>query len=93
MPDTNHKSIPEVRKRLKELADESGIEELKDLADQMHRRKLKSTRAPITSQKMTPELAADMRNYLKNNPHASNQAIADHFNVNPGRVTDVLEKE
>lgn len=91
MHDTNHKSIPEVRKRLKEIAEETGLEELKDLADQMHRRNLKGTRAPITSQKMTPELAGKIRDYLDDNPHASNQIIADYFNVNPGRITDALE--
>lgn len=93
MPDSNHKSIPEVRKRLKEIADETGIEELKDLADQMHRRNLKGARAPVTSQKMTPELAAEIRDYLRENPHASSQNVADHFNVNPGRITDALEDE
>ncbi|MBL4692095.1 MAG: hypothetical protein JKY92_02055 [Magnetovibrio sp.] len=93
MANKNHMSIPDVRARLKELAVEHGIEELSDLADQMYRRKLKAQRAPVTSQRMTLSLAAEIREYIDNSPTASNQQIADHFTVNPGRVSDALERD
>ena len=49
-------SIPEVRARLRELAEEHGIEELNELADAMYRRS-PAKRAPNRSPKLTPELA------------------------------------
>jgi len=88
----NSMSIPDIRDRLREIAEDTGNDELAYLADPMYRRKLKETRAPVTSQKMTPELAAEMRKHLNRNPSASNQEVADHYNVNPGRVSDALEK-
>ncbi|MCA1654485.1 MAG: hypothetical protein LC656_10035 [Sphingomonadales bacterium] len=42
----NKLGIPGVRDRLRELADEHGIDELHDLADQMYRKSAKK-RAPI----------------------------------------------
>jgi len=92
MGKNNYMSIPDVRNRLREIAKETGNEELADLADQMYRRKLKKTRAPVTSQKMTPEVAAEIRDYLEQNPKASSQKAAEHSNVNPGRVSDALDE-
>ena len=39
---------------------------------------------------MTPELADEIRRYAIGHPNLSNQRIANHFNVNPGRVSEAL---
>jgi hypothetical protein len=56
----NKLGIPAVRDRLRELADEYGIDELHDLADQMYRKSAKK-RAPVRSPKLTPEMAEEIR--------------------------------
>lgn len=85
-------SIPQVRDRLRELADEHGIEELHDLADQMYRKSAKK-RAPIRSPKLTPQMAADIRQYAADHPDAHQQDIAEHFGVNHGRVSEALDNQ
>lgn len=47
---------------------------------------------PVSPQSMTPELAAEIRDYYAQNPEATQQVIANHFNVNSGRVNEVLHK-
>lgn len=81
--------IPAVRERLRELADEHGIEELRELADQMYR-KSASKRAAVRNPKLTPELAQEIREYAGLNPGAHQQDIAEHFGVNHGRVSEAL---
>ncbi len=81
--------IPEVAKELRELAVEHDLPRLAELADELKRRK----RAPRTLPKstpMTPELADDIREYRAENPDASQREIAEHFDINPGRVSEVL---
>lgn len=85
-------SIPEVRARLRELAEEHGIEELNELADAMYRRS-PAKRAPNRSPKLTPELAEEIREYAADHPDAHNQDIAEHFGVNIGRVSESLNFE
>jgi len=90
-PSSNHISIPDARDLLRELADKHGISELRTLANLMYRRKHKAMRAPNTSQTVTPHLNADIRRFHRQNPVASNQDIANHFGVNPGRISEALE--
>ncbi len=86
----NKRGIPEIRQRLYELADEYGIDELRVLADETFRRSPKK-RAKTRSPKLTPKLAAEMRLYAKDHPNAHQQDIANHFNVNHGRVSEALD--
>lgn len=84
------RSIPEVRTRLRELAEEHDIEELKDLANDLYRSSPSGGRAPVKSPKLTPALAEEIRRYKKRNPDAAQHDIAGHFGVNPGRVSEAL---
>lgn len=89
---SNSRSIPEVRDRLRELADELGIDELHDLADQMYRKSAKR-RASVRSPKLTPEMAAEIRQYAADHPDAHQQDVAEHFGVNHGRISEALDNQ
>lgn len=88
----NISGIPAVRDRLRELADEHGIEELNDLADQMYRRTARK-RATTRSPKLTPALAQQIRDYAAAHPDAHQQDIAQRFGVNHGRVSEALDHQ
>jgi hypothetical protein len=85
----NKRSIPEIRARLRELADEHGIEELHDLADETYR-KSPFKRAKNRSQPLTPILAEKIRRYMEKNPRLHQRDVAQKFNVNPGRVSEAV---
>ena len=85
----NKRTIPEIRKRMHELADELGSDELRELAEET-RRSAAVTRAQPTSTPLTPQLAKEIREFQKQNPTLHQRAIAEHFNVNPGRVSEAL---
>jgi hypothetical protein len=89
---SNRLGIPAVRSRLRELAEEYGIEELNDLADQMYRKSARK-RAPTRSPALTPELAEEIRQYASANPLAHQQDIAEKFGVNHGRVSEALDNQ
>ncbi|WP_257176994.1 MULTISPECIES: hypothetical protein [Bradyrhizobium] len=88
--------VPEVASRLRAIATKlklsrpSEANELVELADELRRRSSIGTRAAATSTPMTPELAQDIRDYAKANPGLSQQAIAEAFNVNHGRVSEAI---
>jgi len=50
----------------------------------------KNPRRPTASQPMTQNIAEDIRAYYAYNPTATQQQIANEFNVNIGRVNEVL---
>jgi hypothetical protein len=50
----------------------------------------KNGRRPKTSQPLTPALARAIRDYWDMNPEATQQEVANVFNVNIGRVNEVL---
>jgi hypothetical protein len=85
----NKRSIPEIRDRLRELADERGMDELSDIADELVR-KSPIKRAPVKSPPLTPEKAQEIRDYAEAHPDAHQQDIANHFGVNHGRVSEAL---
>lgn len=88
----NSSGIPALRKRLRELAAQHGLDELNEIADQMYRR-AHTRRAPTRSPKLTPELAQKIREYAAKHPTAHLQDIAEHFGVNHGRVSEALNNE
>ncbi len=88
----NHMSTPEVRDRLRELAEELGCDELSELADQLYRRQPEK-RAPRRSPTVTADMAEEIRQYAEENPDAHQQDIAEHFQVNHGRVSEALNHE
>jgi len=85
----NKRMIPEIRSRLREIADEYGIEELHDLADETYRNS-PVTRASVRSAHFTPELAEDIRVFAARFPKLHQRDVAQKFNVNPGRVSEAL---
>jgi hypothetical protein len=85
----NKRSIPEIRKRLHEIAEELDYEELHELAEET-RRKPAVTHAKPSSTPLTAALAQEIRDFQRDNPEVHQRAIAEHFNVNPGRVSEAL---
>lgn len=85
----NKRSIPDLRNRIREIADESGIDELHDLADEMFRNS-PVRRARARSAHLTPELAEEIRVFARRNTKMHQRDIAQKFNVNPGRVSEAM---
>lgn len=85
----NKRTIPQIRARLREIADEYGIPELHDLADETYRNS-PIRRAAVNSVRITPELAEQIRQYANQNPKLHQRDVAWKFNVNPGRVSEAL---
>ena len=81
--------IPEVRDLLHELAEDWGIPELHMIAGTMHRRPPVKKVGP-SSQPASPELGQQIRSYADRHPQEPQSAIAAHFNVNAGRVSEAL---
>lgn len=85
-------SIPEVRKRLLQLAKEHKLPELSELAEKL-KREPPVRRAPASSASMTPELCEQIREYAEGHPFESLSFIANKFGVNPGRVSEILSRK
>jgi len=85
----NKRTIPEIRNRLRELADEHGIDELHDLADETYRQS-PLRRAKRKSASLTPKLAEKIRKFVNKNPNLHQRDVAQKFNVNPGRVSEAI---
>lgn len=81
--------LPEIQERLRQKAEEHGDPEITFLASQISRRRPKEV-APKSSATMTDELADRIRAYKAANPNATQMMIAIRFNVNSGRVSEVL---
>lgn len=89
---SNKRSIPEIRSRLREIADEYGIDELHDLADETYRNS-PVKRASNKSVHLTPELAEEIRIFCDKFPKLHQRDVAQRFNVNPGRVSEALNNQ
>lgn len=77
-------SIPNARKIL---------ERLEAMGMTIYKKKVaKNERRPSSSQPMTEELAQEIADYYEENPEETQQQIANKFNVNIGRVNEVLNK-
>ena len=81
--------LPDIRERLVELSFEHDIPELRELAAEMVRRH-SNRRAPTKSRRVTTFLALRIRLHARINQKASFQEIANHFGVNPGRVSEII---
>jgi hypothetical protein len=82
-------SIPDARERLFELSVEHDIPELAVIAGGLHRRPA-VRRAPSISDPITPAVRASIRKYANTFPDAPLATIAHLHNVNPGRVSEIL---
>ena len=92
-------NIPEARQRLAQLSAELKADgkdgyaaEIDQIIDMMHRKRIKRVRASTTSHKITPYLATEIELFCRRRPEISNQRVAEIFNVNQGRVTEILER-
>jgi hypothetical protein len=85
----NKRGIPEIRDRLKAIAEETGLEELDDLANEMYRRS-PVRKAARRSPTLTRDLAVKIKDYACQHPQDHLQDIAEVFGVNPGRVSESL---
>jgi hypothetical protein len=86
---SNKRTIPEIRTRLLQIAEEHGVPEIVELVDEMYRKR-PIRRAPVRSQKLTPALAAEIRAYARTHPDMHQQDIAETFGVNHGRVSQAM---
>lgn len=86
--------LPEVSEALVKVArDKRMPPDLRDriiaLTEEMKRRS-SGQRRPTQSATITPALIAQIRAYHQANRHMTQSAIARHFNVNPGRVSEAI---
>ncbi len=81
--------IPEIQNRLRDLAKETGLEELSALADSLSRRKPKR-QGNVASTPMSDDLRERIREMAMANPDLPQSRIAAAFNVNPGRVSESI---
>ena len=54
------------------------------------KRRPPARRAPTSARPVTPEMAAEIREAVRQNPHLPYADIARRFGVNPGRVSEVM---
>jgi hypothetical protein len=81
--------IPEIRDRLHELAEEHGIPELHDLADETRRRSpLRRVRARWP--RLTASQQEAVRAMFETQPGMGVKDIADRFNTSVGRVSEAI---
>lgn len=90
-------NVPKVRSRLPEIADElqalartltTRARELRKLEKELYRET--GPRVTPRSQKITAELRSAVVAMKLANPNMSHQEIGGHFNINPGRVSEIL---
>jgi Mn-dependent DtxR family transcriptional regulator len=76
---------------LKQSEAEAFLTKLEEQGYTVYRKKVfKNIRRPTSSQPMTPELRAAIFEYFEADSEATQQEIANIFNVNIGRVNEVL---
>jgi hypothetical protein len=83
------KTIPQIRARMHELADILKCKELHELADATKRRK-PVRRAPPVHAVVTTKLAQEVRDYAARYPSAHLSEIGLKFDLNQGRVSEIL---
>jgi ribosomal protein S25 len=94
-------TIPEIRDRLHELADELRHpllfpRKLEDIARELHqladdtRKRPAIRKAPVTSVSVTDELQENIRKDWANHPQFTQQMIAERHGVTAGRVSEAI---
>lgn len=89
--------IPKARKMLSDLqrcAEADGHAEyarvIGEILPLLWRDQHRPKRAAVHSARSTPELKAQIREYVQKNPNVPSQHVAIHFGVNLGRVSEAL---
>lgn len=88
-------NIPEARMKLQQVLKECQIDEdartlIEESISMTHRESYKRKKAEPTSSPMTSQLRKDVADYYQRNPEEPTQSIANRFNVNAGRVSEVI---
>lgn len=82
-------TIPQIADRLRQIASQTGNEELRHLASQLGRRR-PVRKAEAISTPMSDEVADEIRAYAEAHPGLTQALIAIAFGVNQGRVSEAL---
>ena len=87
--------IPQARMKLQQVLKECQIDEdartlIEESICMTHRESYKRKKAEPTSSPMTSKLRKDVADYYQQNPEEPTQSIANKFNVNAGRVSEVI---
>ena len=88
--------IPIIREKMNDLADRLQLKGLEDEADELRLlaldtyRKRPKRRVSAQSDPVTPAIRGAVIDYAENNPDAPQSEIAHAFNLNPGRVSEIL---
>jgi hypothetical protein len=97
MEEIEMSDIPKARKMLADLKKQAADDGLIDYAETigeiiplLWRKQYKRKKSAVHSAKSTPELRAEIREYVKRNPNVPSQHVAIHFGVNLGRVSEAL---
>lgn len=83
------RTIPEIRERLLELAEEHDLPELADLAEET-RRRFHGRQARRKAFAITPELKAEVRAYARSHPDIHLRKIGQRYKIDQGRVSEIL---
>ena len=83
------RTIPEIRARLVELAEEHDIPELAQLAAET-KRQYHGRRAPVRARPINDALAMRVRLWARRNPDMAQREIGRRFGIDGGRVSEIL---
>lgn len=83
------RTIPEIRARLHELADELGVPELAQLAEET-RRQYHGRRAPSRARPVDDSLAMRVTLFARRHPDMPQREIGRRFGIDGGRVSEIL---
>lgn len=81
--------IPEIRDRMHELADQHGIPELHELAEQTRRRP-PIRRAPPRWPRLSEGRKQQVREAFAANPRLGVRELANRFNTSIGRISEAV---
>lgn len=93
-----NRTIPEIRAEMHRVAKglrdmtmgRAGAAAMLDKLAEETRRRAPVRRAPTKTKRITPELAAAVRQYAYDHPKASFQDIGFLFEINSGRVSEIM---
>ena len=86
-------NIPHAREVLKSalaMDDAGDVRIAIELALRHMTREKYTRKAKVTSMSVTPEVKSMVHDYAAENPAASMQQIGNLFNLNPGRISEIL---
>ena len=86
--------IPRARKELKEiasgLADRDAAAAIEAIVDTLMIRSFTGRKTPVKHRRMTDELAFEVRTFTNMHPTMSHEEIGRLFDINAGRVSEVM---